>query len=110
MTQYSIYNQTLHHLNPEAEAWSAAAFDAVEKHASVQALHMSYIHSLSAAEKKTLICDSSLNLPETFFEDALAELSKQLNESESDTLPGTIPHVFHINTSDSQCLHLTSSS
>lgn len=88
MTQYSIYNQTLHHLNPEAEAWSAAAFDAVEKHACVQALHISYIHSLSTAEKKALIGDSSLNLPDSFFEDALTELSKQLDESEADTLPG----------------------
>lgn len=88
MTQYSIYNQTLHHLNPEAEAWSAAAYDAVEKHACVQALHVSFIQSLSAAEKDAYLSDKSLNLSASFFEDAAAELNKQLDESDADTLPG----------------------
>lgn len=88
MTQYSIYNQTLHILNPEAEEWSADAFDAVEKHAAVQALHLSFISSLSTAEKTAFIADSTLNLPDSFFEAATAELSKQLNESEAETLLG----------------------
>ena len=95
MTQYSIYNQTLHHLNPEAEAWSVAAFDEVEKHACVQALHCSYIRSLSQQQKTDLIADQTLHLPVTFFEEALAELSKQLDESEAESLAGAVPSPPH---------------
>lgn len=92
MTQYSIYNQTLHHLNPEAEEVSKAAFDEVEKHACVQSLHLSYIQSLSKAEKDEFIANKSLNLSDAFFEDASGEFLKQLDASEAETLPGDMPH------------------
>ena len=86
MAKYSVFNQVLDQLNPEAEEWSAGGFDEVEKHACIQSLHLSYIQSLSSEEKRSVI--EELNLSAGFFDDAVVELSKQLNESEAETLLG----------------------
>lgn len=69
----------------------------MEKHACVQALHVSFINSLSSSEKSQYISDSTLNLSDTFFEDALKELMKQLNESEAETLPGVYKYIIYNN-------------
>jgi hypothetical protein len=84
--QYSIYNETLDSLNPDAQAWSTAAFDEVEKHASIQSFHISFINSLSTEEKKDILIN--LNLPDNFFDDAMRELSQQLVDSEAECLTG----------------------